>query len=342
MLAALGQGTRRVARSPGLVALLLALNLFSAALLAVPLARTLEAGLENTDAAAAMERGFDFPWWSQWSDTQHGWTSSFAPDVFGAGFAFRNLDLLLRGYLPAGLFVVREPEPAGGGGGGGEGAAGVDPVILGFGAAYLLLQTFLAGGVMATLRRTSGGWTLRGLVHGSGFYFGRFLRLALLVLALDFVLFRLNAPLARWADHRAREAVSEAGAMAWLVGRHALLLLAILWINMVSGYAKAIVVVEERASAALALLSAITFALARPLRTFGHYLAVAALGVALLAAWHALDSLWPASGYASQMVTLVLAQCLMAGRIALRLVLWAGQIVLLRRFTPAAWDAVPE
>jgi len=121
-----------------------------------------------------------------------------------------------------------------------------------------------------------------------------------------------------------------------------LLLLAILWVNMVSGYAKAIVVLEERASAALALLSALSFALARPLRAFGHYLTIAALGVALLAAWNAVDSRWETVGYASQMVTLFLAQGLMAGRIALRLVLWAGQIVLLRRFAQAPWDAVPS
>lgn len=342
MLDAVAQGTSRVARSPGLVSLLLGVNVLSAALLAVPLARTLEMDLRHTDAAGAMTRGFDFPWWSQWSDAQHGWTSSFAPDVFGVGFAFRNVDLLLRGYLPAGLFLAPEPETERAGGGAGEGKAGVDPVILTLGAAYLLLQTFLAGGVMATLRGPRGGWTVRGLLHGSGFYFGRFLRLTLLVLAVDFVLFGLNVPFARWADHRAREAVSEETAQAWLLGRHALLLLAILWVNMVSGYAKAIVVLEERASAALALVSAVSFALARPLRAFGHYLAVAALGVALLAVWHALDARWEPAGYASQVVTLLLAQALMAGRIALRLVLWAGQIVLLRRFTPTPWDATPS
>ena len=336
MASAVVQGIRRVARSPGLVVLLLAVNLSSAALLAVPLARTLEADLAHTDSAGRMTRGFDFPWWSQWSDSQHGWTSSFAPDVFGIGFAFRNVDLLLRGYLPAGLFVSGEPHVPGGGG---DGAAGVDPLILGLGAAYLLLQTFLAGGVLATLRGPRASWTVRGLLHGSGFYFGRFVRLTLLVLLMDFVLFQLNAPVARWADHRAREAVSEEAAAAWLLGRHAVLLLALLWINMVSGYAKAIVVLEERASAALALLSALSFALTRPLRTFGHYLAIAALGVALLGLWHLVDSRWEAAGYASQAVTLLLAQALMAGRIALRLALWSGQIALYRRFAQAPWEA---
>jgi hypothetical protein len=167
---------------------------------------------------------------------------------------------------------------------------------------------------------------VRGLLHGSGFYFGRFLRLALLVLLVVGLLFALNAPAARWADHRARESVSEATAHVWLLGRHAVLLLAILWVNMVSGYAKAIIVLEERTSATLALLSAFAFALGRPLRSFGHYLALAALGVGLLVLWSVLDGLLEPTGYATQLATFLLAQGLMAGRIALRLALWAGQL----------------
>jgi hypothetical protein len=338
MLHALAEGFRRLARSAGLVPLLLLVNLGSAALLAVPLARTLEEDLENRDAARGMLHGFDFPWWSQWSDAQQGWTASFAPDVFGAGFAFKNIDLLLRGFLPGGLFVQREPAAARGPAS--DTGPGLDPVILGLGAAYLVLQTFLAGGVFATLRGARGSWTVRGLLHGCGFYFGRFLRLLVLVLLVDFVAFGLNAPFARWADHQAREAVSEATAHYWLLGRHALLLLALLWVNMVSGYAKAIIVIEERSSAVLALLSAFSFALSRPLRTFGHYVSLAALGVGLLALWAVLDGAWETTGYATQLVALLLAQALMAGRIALRLALWAGHLALYRRDTQAPREAV--
>jgi hypothetical protein len=334
---ALAEGFRKLARSAGLVPLLLLVNLAAAALLAAPLARTLEKDLEHRDSAREMMHGFDFPWWSQWSDAQQGWTGSFGPDILGVGFAFKNLDLLLRGYLPAGLFVTREPEA--GPAAPGDASPGLDPVILGLGAAFLVVQTFLAGGVFATLRGARGSWTVRGLLHGCGFYFGRFLRLLVLILLVDLVVFGLDAPLARWADHQAREAVSESTADVWLLGRHALLLLVLLWVNMVSGYAKAIIVLEERSSAALALLSAFSFALARPLRTLGHYLSLAALGVGLLALWAVIDGAWPTAGYWTQIVTLVLAEALMAGRIALRLALWGGQLAMYRRCAHAPWDA---
>jgi hypothetical protein len=109
---------------------------------------------------------------------------------------------------------------------------------------------------------------------------------------------------------------------------------------MVSGYAKAIIVIEERSSAVLALLSAFSFALSRPLRTFGHYASLAALGVALLALWTVLDGAWATTGYAAQLVTLLLAQALMAGRIALRLALWAGQLALYPRDARPTREAV--
>jgi hypothetical protein len=204
-------------------------------------------------------------------------------------------------------------------------------VVLALGALYMLVQTFLAGGVLGVLRAPQGAWTLRGVLHGSGFYFGRLVRVALGALLADLAIFGLNAPFARWADRHALDAVSEQAAMAWAVGHHAILLLAVLLVNMVSNYAKVIVVLEERSSAVLAFLSSLSFCLANPWRTCGQYLAIVALGVAAVVAWNGLDGLWETTGYKSQVATLLLLETLVAVRIALRLALLGGQIALYRR-----------
>jgi hypothetical protein len=321
MLYALVQGWRLLRRSYGLAVLLLVVNLGTAALLAAPLALILQRDLRQTQSAENMMYGFDYPWWSQWSDRQAGWPGSFGPDVFGAGFAFRNLDLLLKGALPASLFGSR----------GEDGALPLDPVLLGLGAAYLLVQTFLAGGVLSTLRGAIGAWTVRGLLHGAGFYFGRMFRVALLALFAAWIVFALDGPLARWADARARESVSESSAMAWLLGRHAVLLLALFFVNLVSGYAKAIVVLEERSSALLAGVSALAFCLRHFRRAFGHYLAVALLGVACLAVWRTIDGAYTTTGYKTQLVTFVLLEALVLTRVSLRVLLMGGQLALYRR-----------
>jgi hypothetical protein len=326
MLGALREGFKAAGRSWGLAVALLLVNLATAALLAVPLAARLQADLSGSDSAQVMLYGFDYNWWSEWSDRQTGWTATFHPDIFGTGFAFKNVDLLLKGAFPAGLFAARYTESSGE-----AGPALPDPVILGLGVLYLIVQTLLSGGLLSVLRSAGGEWSVRSLLHGSGFYFGRMTRVALIALLVDLVLFRLNAPFASWADGRAREAVSESTAMAWLLGRHALLLLAVLLVHMVSGYAKAIVVLEERSSAILAFASAAAFAARNLLRVFGHYFLLVAAGVILLGAWGAIDSAWETTGYKTQIVTLVLFQALVLGRMFLRLGLMGGQIALYRR-----------
>ena len=320
MLYALVQGWRLLRRSFGLAVLLLVVNLGLALLLAVPLAGVLRRDLHQMQASQNMMYGFDYPWWSQWSDAQSGWTTSFGPEIFGVGFVFRNLDLLLKGALPVNLFGAR-----------GDAGPPLDPVILGVGLIYLLVQTYLAGGILSTLRGVQGSWTVRGLLHGSGFYSGRLLRVALVALFGAWLVFRLDAPLARWVDARARESVSESAAMTWLLGRHALLLLALLFVNLVSGYAKAIVVLEERSSAILAFLSALSFCGRNLARAFGHYLAVALLGVALVAVWRLVDGAYATTGYKTQLVTLLFFEAFVLARLSLRLMLMGGQLALYRR-----------
>ena len=194
----------------------------------------------------------------------------------------------------------------------------------------MLVQVFLTGGLLGVLRATQGGWTVRGLMHGSGFYFGRLLRLALVMLAVWWILFALYHPLAAWMEDRAREAVSETTAARWLFTRYGLLLLAILFLNMVAGYAKVALVLEERTSALLAFVSALSFCLRNLLRTFGHYLALFACGLLLLALWRALDGSFSTLGYKTQLVTLLLMQAFVFGRIFLRLALLGGQVSLYR------------
>lgn len=322
MLYALVEGWRLLRRSFGLAVLLLVVNLGTALVFAVPLARNLRADLRQKQAAQNMMYGFDYSWWSEWSDRQSGWTASFGPEIFGVGFAFRNVDLLLRGALPANI-LARHPMP--------EGTPLIDPVLLGLALFYLLVQTFLSGGILSTLRGAQGTWTVRGLLHGAGFYFGRFFRVALIALFAAWIVFRLNGPFARWADAHARESVSESSAMAWFLGRHALLLLALFFLNLVSGYAKAIVVVEERASAILAFVSALSFCLRSFTRTFGHYLAVALLGVALLGLWRLLDGAYATTGYKTQLLTFAVFQLFVLARLGLRVMLMGGQLTLYRR-----------
>jgi hypothetical protein len=275
-----------------------------------------------------MMNGFDYDWWKAWSEDQKGWTGSFGPDILGTGFAFKNVDQLLKGVLPLRLFHVEGPSPSPEERD--DRPPTLDGVILGVAFVYWLVQLFLTGGLLGVLRSPSGGWTVRGLLHGSGFYFGRVFRVSLIALLATGVLFLLNRPLASWAEGQAREAVSEATALAWLFGRHALLLLAILFVHAVSSFAKVAIVVEERSSAVLAFLTSLGFTLGNLGRVAGQYVAVGLASILMLGLWAAIDVRWVTTGYKSQIVTLVLFQLVILGRIGLRLVLTASQVAIYR------------
>jgi hypothetical protein len=320
MIRALVAGLRNAWRCRSLAAFLLLVNLGSAALLAVPLASLLERELRGKESAAQMARGFDFPWWSRWSEQQKGWTAAFKPDLFGGGFAFKNTELLLKGELPGGLLAAAAPEAE----------READGVVLGLGVAYLLLHIVFTGGTLAALRSPRGSFTARGFAHACGFYFGRMLRIALIALLADALLFGLSAPLSSWAALRARESVSETAALAWSYAGHAILLLGLLAIHMVAGYARAISVLEERRSALLAFASAVAFCLGRLATTLSHYAAIAVLSVLSLALWAVLDGAFAVTGWGTQVLAFVLMQALVLTRIGLRLALLSGQLELYR------------
>lgn len=316
MLGSLRDGFRSLRFNWGLVVIVLVTNLALALVLAVPLAFQLDAELAHKGAASAMMYGFDHDWWSLWSERQQGPESALGPELLGGGFALKNLDLLLKGWLPAGLFAT------------GSGKRPVDPLVLGLGVVYLVVQAFLTGGLLAVFRRPRGGWTLRGLLHGSGFYFGRMLRLSLLSLAAVYVVFALNAPFARMVDDLAREAVSGRTALVLTLGRHALLLAALLVAHMVFSHARVLVVREERLSALLATLSSLGFCLRRPGAAAGQYAVAVAAAAALLALFTLADSWLTVVGFRTQLLALALVEAFVAARIAIRLWLLASQLEL--------------
>jgi hypothetical protein len=320
-------GLRLVFRSWGLVLVLLVVNLAAASLLTVPLFDLIRADLKDRDAASTMMYGFDHAWWSRWSGSQKGFTASFGPEIFGSGFALKNWDLALHGELPAPIF----PSPSSD-----EEAEGLGGLIVGVGLLYLLLQTFLAGGILAVYRAPQGSWTVRGVLHGSGFYFGRFFRIALIALLADGLLFTFNRPLAEFVQRRAMEATSERTALAAVFLRQAFLVLLLLFVNMVSCYAKVITVLEERTSAVLAFLSALAFCFRHVFRTVGHYALILLLGFLALFLWSSLDSSLAVTGYKTQLVALLLGEALIASRLALRLGLLGGQMEIYRRSTAPA------
>src|SRR4030065_2629041 len=87
MLASRRDGGRSVGLNWGLVVLVLVATLAFALVLAVPLAFQLAGELENRGASSAMMYGFDFDWWSHWSERQGGARGEARPHAPGGRVA---------------------------------------------------------------------------------------------------------------------------------------------------------------------------------------------------------------------------------------------------------------
>jgi hypothetical protein len=308
---------RAAARAPALLLLLWLLNLGLAALLAIPLAIQLEASLLQRGASSDVLYGFDYDWWERWHADQDGYAAELQPRILGRARPLWNLELLLGGVLPLGLFR-------------GESSPGVAPLILGLGAGYALLQALLHGGILATLRR-GGGFDARGLLRATRFYSGRMLRLlllSLLVLALGFTAVRGSA-LA--LEARAAASLSERDAGWWLLVARLPALALLLGTALISSWSRVILVAEERRSALLAWLQALGLCLRHPVPTVLLSSMALGIGMALVLAWALLEERIGVTGFRTQLVALLLGQVAIVARIGLRVAHAGGQLELYRR-----------
>jgi len=227
VLSSLRDGFRSLARNWGLVALVLLANLAFALVLAVPLAVQLEA-TSPTSRLEGMMYGFDYDWWSAWSEKQEGPSSALSPDILAWASSSRTQEGL--------------PTPS----------------ILGLGALYLLLQVFLTGGLLGVFRSRRGAGPCAAsstgrasTSEGSSGEPPR-PRRGRRRLRPERALRPLGGP------DRAGGGLGEDRARLD-IGRHALLVLVLVLVHMVASHAKVKVVREERLSAVLAFLSSLGF-----------------------------------------------------------------------------------
>ena len=282
-------------------------NLLTAALLAVPLAAHAGAPTSRRPTSApAMIYGFDYPWWSHWSDAQPGWPATLrAPTSSGAGFAFKNVDLLLKGAAPR--RACSRCSDAGRGDESGPRCSTRHP-----GPRGRLPRSCRSSWPAACCR------VLRAAQPGTGRCAGcctapastsaAWCASALLVLLVDCLLFAAQRALRR-AGRTARRARRSPSAPPWPGCSAATRCCC--WrcclVHLVSGYARVIIVLEERSSAVLA------FALRGGLLRAGTCCASAATtswwsarACSLLAALERAGPAWDTSGYKTQIVTFLL------------------------------------
>ena len=315
--AAWRDGIRRVNGAPALVAGMCLVTLLLALPLSFALRGMLEAHLGRSLTAQHVASGADYQWWQEFLHQATGLGSTFTPSIIGFGAVLDNLDALLDG----------EPMAA---------------TIAGVTAAWLLIWSFLSGGVIDRLARDR-KTRAHGFFAAAGVHFWRFLRLGLLAF---FVYVFLFGSLHGWLfsglyERVTRDMTSERDAMLIRLALYLAFGTVLILVNVLFDYARIRIVVEDRRSAIGAVAAGARFVRRHAARVAALYLLNAFAFVLLLGLYALLSPGAPASRLLMWGV-LLLGQLYIIGRHYLKLVFYASQTTLFQgELAHAAYTAPP-
>lgn len=308
------EGWRRVIRAPAITLGVLAV-LF---LLALPLALALRGMLtEHLGSSVIAER-------AAWN-WDAGWAAEFGAQAQGIGRTFTH-EILGFGSTLSVISGFFDAEP-------------LSPAIAGVAAAFAVVWTFLAGGIIDRFARARPVRTAA-FFAACGVYFWRFLRLAAIAGATYWALFAWLHPFLfstlwnRWT----RDMSSESNALGLRVGLYLAFAAALAVVSIVSDYAKVRAVVEDRRSMIGAVGAAMRFLRRRPFRAFGLYLMSAVASLLVMRLWYsAAPAAWAPVGTAFLMTQLYLLV-----RVWAKLAWIAGEVVFFQgELAHATYTAAP-
>jgi hypothetical protein len=315
--AAFREGLRRVNGAPMVLAGMFAVTLFLALPLSYALRGMIAAHLGSSLAADSAAAGTNYDWWQEFSAQASGLGTTFIPSITGFGAVLDNLSGLLD-HTP------------------------MATTIAGVTAAWLVLWSFLSGGVidrLARARRTRA----HGFFGACGVHFWRLLRLgAAAWLAYAFLFRYVHA----WIFTNAlawltRDITVERTSFSIRLAGYLVFGTLLVLCNLVFDYARVRIVVEDRRSALGAILAGARFVWRHAAGVLGVYL-LNAVGFLLLVALYAVSVPGaPRSGIAMWMV-LALGELYILGRHYLKLLFYASETVFFQgALAHAGYTATP-
>jgi hypothetical protein len=301
--AAFRDGLSRVNGAPMLLVGMCLLTLLVSLPLSLALRGMLAEHFGSSLAAQASSAGTDYQWWQAFLSQATGLGATFTPSIIGFGAVLDNLD----------AFIENAPMAA---------------TVAGATAAWLVLWSFLSGGVIDRLARNR-RTRAHGFFAACGVHFWRFLRLGVFAWLVYCVLFGW---LHGWllTDLYGRlvsDLTSERAAASIRLAGYLLFGALLIFFNVIFDYARIRIVVEDRRSAIGGIMAGSRFVRRHWGRVYGLYLLNGLAFVVLLTLYAILSPGAPGSGVGMWGVLLV-GQAYIIGRHYLKLVFYASQTAM--------------
>ena len=260
--------TRKTAK---MVLFLYIINLLFSMLLAVPLYHSLKNHIGHSDAGGSLENGFDYLWWEEYRDQSQGLEKTFTPSIMGKGALLENLESLIQ------MKFLTYP-----------------PSLILFGFLYVLLHTFLSGGIVYTFAKEPLEFSFKRFFKGAGkfspYFFG------IMTVSLGIFLLVIVS-LARWfgsiVSACAKNSVSEITPFILGLVFSLITWAVLLFSHMILDYARIKTVSEGRKNIMKAIASSIIFVFKNPGTTLGLYYLIFVVNIFLSIIYIILQNLIP-------------------------------------------------
>ncbi len=315
--AAFREGVRRVNGAPAVLAGTFALTLLVSMPLTYALRGMIAAHLGSSLAADAAASGTNPEWWREFQAQATGLGTTFVPTISGFGAVLSNLSAFLDLEQPA-------------------------ATIIGVTVAWMLLWSFLTGGIIDRLARAKRTRS-QGFFGACGLHFWRLLRLAVAALIVYGILFWY---VHGWIFDDAYEALIrnvtlERTAFAIRLAGYAIFGALLIGCNVIFDYARIRMVVEDRRSAIGALLAGGRFVGRHAAQVLGLY-GLNALAFLVLVVLYALVVPGAPRTGLGMWLTLGLGELYILGRHYLKLLFYASQTAFFQgALAHAAYTATP-
>jgi hypothetical protein len=315
--AAFREGLRRVTGAPAVVAGMFSVTLLVSLPLGYALHGMIAAHLGASLAADTAASGINYDWWQEFSSQASGLATTFVPTIAGFAAVLNNLsELLDHGPVAA--------------------------TIAGVTAAWMVVWSFLSGGVLdrlARARRTRA----HGFFAACGMHFWRLLRLGVIAWIVYAFLFRfvhgwIFSDVFVWLT---RDLTAERTSFAVRVLGYGVFGALLITCNIIFDYARIRIVVEDRRSAIAAVFAGARFVRRHAAGVLGLYLLNAVAFLLLVAVYGLVAPGAPRSGLL-MWIMLAFGELYILARHVLKLVFYASETAFFQgALAHAAYTAAP-
>ncbi len=310
-------GFRRVWSAPAVLLGVFACTFLMAVPMALVVRASLRAHLGNSLEAAGAADGVNYDWWEEFTAQASGLGATFSPSILGFAPVLDNVSGVL------------------------DGQSEILPVT-GLLGGYLLLWTFLSGGIVDRLARQRPTRPY-GFFMASGTFFFRFLRLAVIAGLIYWLMYRYlhHWLFDEWLLRVTRPLDTERTAFVWRMGMYAIFGAALVLVNVIFDYSRIRAVVEDRRSMVGAMLASLRFIWRHPRQVVGLYFLNSIAFVTLVLVWAFAAPGAGGPGVSMWLVFLV-SQIYLLARLFLKLQFIASQTALFQRsLAHARYTALP-